>query len=103
MSQKNQLVLIVCLFNCLSGTVVLAAEPVDKDITSSKHFHFPFIHVDVARHKDGTKDVDVKAPFTKVHNPAGPNNAHVKAPFTRVDHGSSGAADDVKAPKKQQT
>ena len=57
------------------------AQPADE----VKHIHVPFVHIDIKKHADGTKDYDVRAPFTKVHNPAGADNARVKAPFYKVD------------------
>jgi hypothetical protein len=113
MSQRKQLIFAaIGLLNYLCCAGALASDPADKDITSSKHYHFPFVSLDVARHKDGSKNVDVKAPFTEVHNPAGPDNAQVKAPFTKVDHSKDGTANNITAPrtdvqksanKKQQT
>ena len=81
---------------CLTGA--LATEPVDNNVVTTKHLHYPFVHIDIARHKDGTKDVDVKAPFTKVHNPAGADNAEVKAPFYKEDHSKNSIADKVRSP-----
>ena len=90
--------MMIFLPNCLGLPVALATEPVDKNTVPTKHYHFPFVNVDIAKHKDGGQDVDVKAPFTKVHNPAGPDNAQVKAPFTKVDHAKNDTVDNVKVP-----
>jgi hypothetical protein len=60
----------------------------DDNDTRRKRIDLPFVHIDVKKHADGTKDVDVKAPFVKVHNPAGEDNAEVKAPFTKVQNPS---------------
>lgn len=87
---------LVILSYVWAGIPGLAAEKVDdqdKQVEETKHIHFPFVHIDVTRHKDGTKDVDVKAPFTKVHNPAGPNNADVKAPFTKINRTNNTVTD----------
>ncbi len=87
-------VLVIINYGWLSASLVLADDAVDKSNEQTKHIHVPFVHIDVTRHKDGTKDVDVRAPFTKVHNPAGPNNAEVKAPFTKVDHTNNNTGTD---------
>ena len=59
----------------------------DLDTVETKHIKIPFLtDVTVKKHRNGTKDVDVKAPLVKVHNPAGPNNAQVKAPFYKEEH-----------------
>ena len=87
LKRKQILLIIFCaadLLNPTSITKVLAVQPTDNT-TTTKHYHFPFVHVDVARHKDGSKDYDVKAPFTRVHNPAGADNAEVKAPFYKAE------------------
>jgi hypothetical protein len=116
MFKNNQLWAIVFSFaigiiNYLDGTPTSAADQTDKDGATTKHFDFPLVHVRTIRHKDGSKDVDVRAPFTQVHNPAGPNNAQVKAPFTKVENGKdstvqkTGASQTAKqksAVKKQQ-
>jgi len=95
-------ILIVLNGGCFSNTTALAADTsaksdqtnqtsqTDKPVEQTKHMHFPFVHIDETRYSDGTKDVDVRAPFTKVHNPAGQDNATVKAPFTHVDHATKG-------------
>lgn len=64
---------------------LIAQNYVDAE-ESNKNIDLPLIHVHVHKHNDGQKDVEVKAPFVHVNNPAGPNNAKVKAPFTKVDH-----------------
>lgn len=69
---------------------------VDTDANGVKHIHAPFLHMDIKHHADGTKDVNVRAPFVHVNNPAGANNASVKAPFTKVSHPDGGTR--VKAP-----
>ena len=99
MSKRKPLRSII-FFTAAYATVgaVFATEPADKDVTTDKHYHFPFVHVDVTQHKDGTKDYDVKAPFTKVHNPAGADNATVKAPFYKSDQGQPNTANSTKAP-----
>ncbi len=99
MPKRRQLLLMIFFasnYLCLTGAV--AVEPVDNSVVTTKHFHYPFVHIDVARHKDGTKDVDVRAPFTKVHNPAGADNAEVKAPFYKEEHSKNATGNNVKAP-----
>lgn len=44
----------------------------DTDTYETKRVDLPFIHIGVRKHVDGEKDVDVRAPFVHVHNPAGP-------------------------------
>jgi hypothetical protein len=74
----------------------LAFKFVTYDADGTKHIHAPFVNVAVKKHADGTKDVDVKAPFTKVHNPAGVDNAEVKAPFTKVEPKEASSTTAVK-------
>jgi len=69
---------------CGSSIQANGADPANTDET--KRVDLPFIHIGVRKHADGQKDVDVRAPFVRVHNPAGANNAQVKAPFTNVNH-----------------
>ena len=69
----------------------LAGDFVRTDADGTKHIRAPFVNIDVKHHADGTKNVDVKAPFVKVHNPAGQHNAKIQAPFTKVDRTESGS------------
>ena len=99
MFKRKQLLLAMFFLSSYPCSVaVLATEPVDNNVVTIRRIQFPFGHVDIARHKDGSNDVDVKAPFTKVHNPAGPDNAQVKAPLYKEDHVSGGTVNNVKAP-----
>ena len=61
----------------------------NTNASENKRIDLPFVHIGVNKHTDGQKDVDVRAPFVHVHNPAGANNAQVKAPFTKVEHGTA--------------
>jgi hypothetical protein len=91
-------VLGLLFLGCIENKRAFAASTSeDKNGETTKHIHFPFVHIDVQKHKDGTKDVDVKAPFTRVHNPAGPNNADVKAPFYKVTHSENKNVADKKS------
>jgi hypothetical protein len=74
---------ILLLFSC--KLPCHAYKWVTYDADGTKHIHAPFVNVAVKKHADGTKDVDVKAPFTKVHNPAGEDNSRVHAPFTDIE------------------
>jgi hypothetical protein len=58
----------------------------------TKRIDLPFVHIGINKHADGQKDVDVKAPFVHVNNPAGEGNAQVKAPFTHVQPSQSQVA-----------
>jgi hypothetical protein len=75
-------------FCCANSLQAKCADTADTDETT-KRVDLPFIHIGVRKHANGQKDVDVRAPFVNVHNPAGPDNAQVKAPFTKVDHTQS--------------
>lgn len=83
---RNNLVALSALA-ALSSTTgpALAYKWVTYDEDGTKHIHAPFVNVAVKKHADGTKDVDVQAPFTNVHNPAGGDNAEVHAPFTDIE------------------
>ena len=76
---------LIALTNLLSQSCY-ATEPTSSTGDETKHFSMPFLHIDVKKHADGTKDVDVRAPFTNVHNPAGADNAQVRAPFYKSEH-----------------
>jgi hypothetical protein len=110
MTKRKQLVLMtLSAFGCLLSVQAIAADSsgsnvsdVDKDVVTRKHYDFPFVHVEVGRRKDGTKDVDVRAPFTKVHNPAGGDNAQVKAPFYKSAPAKSDTANNAKTKQANQ-
>ncbi len=76
----------------------IAAEPAANTANETKHIHVPFVHIDIKKHADGTKDVDVRAPFTNVHNPAGTDNAQVKAPFYKSDKQPNSAVSTANQP-----
>jgi hypothetical protein len=102
MQQFKILVYGIALAVCCSNNLrVNAVDPVDTDET--KRIDMPFIHIGVKKHSDGKKDVDVRAPFVRVHNPAGPNNAQIKAPFTKVDHTQSSSQSQPDANKVSET
>ncbi|CAN5423182.1 hypothetical protein BH10CYA1_BH10CYA1_02840 [soil metagenome] len=73
------------------------AKLFQKDRNGSTHVNLPFIHVDREFDAHGNKHVKVRAPFVKVDNPPGENNARVSAPFTKVTHHANGTT-SVKAP-----
>ncbi len=96
-----KLTLIFPLFGAVgilsSSAPATALKFVETDADGTKHIRAPFVHVDVHHRADGQKDVRVKAPFTKVHNPAGAHNAQISAPFTKVNNSQNGGK-DVSAP-----
>ena len=84
-AQPTLLLTLITLIN-VYGQSCYATEPASNTGDETKHFSMPFLHIDVKKHANGTKDVDVRAPFTNVHNPAGSDNAQVRAPFYKSEH-----------------
>jgi len=102
--RKKSVLIIISALSCLSCLQAIAADSTgsnvsdtDRDVVTRKHYDFPFVHVEVGRRKDGSRDVDVRAPFTKVHNPAGADNAQVKAPFYKSAPAKNDTASNARA------
>ncbi len=87
----------VAVVYLLTSILTVQSEPafagkfVETDPDGTKHIRAPFVHVDVRHNYDGTKNVNVKAPFVKVHHPPGTDNAQVTAPFTKVKRNEDGS------------
>ncbi len=84
--QRSKILTYALTLGLCCGNNIQANAGDATDIEETKRVDLPFIHIGVRKHVDGQKDVDVRAPFVRVHNPAGSNNAQVKAPFTKINH-----------------
>jgi hypothetical protein len=95
--QVGKTICLLVLLFCARTEPALAGRFVETDADGTKHIRAPFVNVDVKHHADGTKNVNVNAPFVRVHDPSGASSTQVKAPFTKVDRNDDGSP-RVRAP-----